>query len=367
MGCASQFTINKLLRLGLYLPVINPTLSEMNRIASNSRIISRKCLLFFAVTVIFYLIINPIAKAQIVLHTDDLPRFFQAFDSVMTTADTARQAHFIKSLYVDKASPGLTQFMELRGGNTSKWRAFMEKDKTILAKKRPWILAVLDQKAEILSRISRFKEIYPDFREGDIYFCVGINNSGGTIDDRTVYIGTEVAASDQPNWAVPLVLHEFVHTQQWTQRNKARVLQNERLLSEYTASHKQLLGKCLEEGMADFIAELVYEQPLAKVNPNGHTAFGLQHEQPIWEAFKKEMYSDVDWKGGWLYAKREIDGQKVSDLGYFVGHQICKAYYQKAKNKQTAIRYMLGLNLTDENAKRFLVASGYSPEKQAVH
>ena len=40
-------------------------------------------------------------------------------------------------------------------------------------------------------------------------------------------------------------------------------------------------------------------------------------------------------------------------------YQICKHYYQKASNKQAAVRYMIELNLTDENAKRFLSASGY--------
>nr|WP_245776837.1 hypothetical protein [Spirosoma endophyticum] len=282
----------------------------------------------------------------------------------MTTRDTAKQATFIQKLYVDKASQGLKEFMELRGGNTAKWRSFIDKDKTVLLEKRSWILSVLDQETEIRKRIAVFKRIYPNFRDGDIYFCVGINNSGGTIDNQTVYIGTEVAASSQPNWAVPLVLHEFVHTQQWTQRNKDYILQSAQLEKQYTETHKQLLGKCIEEGMADFIAELVYEQSLATVNPGGHTAFGLKHEQMIWDAFKKEMYAEFDWKGGWLYGKREINSQQVRDLGYFVGYQICKHYYQKASNKQAAVRDMIELNLTDENAKRFLAASGYELAKK---
>ena len=58
------------------------------------------------------------------------------------------------------------------------------------------------------------------------------------------------------------------------------------------------------------------------------------------------MYLDSDGKGGWLYAQREIAGQKVSDLGYFVGYQICKHYYQKAKDKKQATSHMLELKLT---------------------
>lgn len=326
---------------------------------------SLKNYLFFLSTISLFLLTKFPVEAQINLHTDDLLRFYQAFDSVLTTRDTAQQNTFIQKLYVDKASQGLKEFMVLRGGSTPKWQAFMEKDKAALLEKKPWILSVLKQEPEIRKRIALFKRIYPAFRDGDIYFCVGINNSGGTIDNRTVYMGTEVAANSQPNWAVPLVLHEFVHTQQWTQRNKDRILKSEQLEKEYTASHKQLLGRCIEEGMADFVAELVYEQALAVVNPSGHTAFGLAHEQLIWDAFQKEMYAEVDWKGGWLYGKQEIDGQQIRDLGYFVGHQICKHYYQKARDKQAAIRYMIELNLTDENAKRFLSASGYASAKKS--
>jgi hypothetical protein len=92
---------------------------------------------------------------------------------------------------------------------------------------------VLTQEAEILKHIAQFKSYYANFREGDIYFCVGINNSGGTIRDKTVYIGTEVAATDLPDWSVYLVLHEFVHTQQWTQRHLKELLADSSKASSY--------------------------------------------------------------------------------------------------------------------------------------
>lgn len=298
-------------------------------------------------------------QAQIKLHTEDLPRFFRAFDSVVTTPDTAKQAAFIQKLYVDQASQGLKEFMELRGGTTHKWRKFIEENKAALVKKRSQILSVLDQETEILKRIALFKTYYPNFRDGDIYFCVGINNSGGTIRDNTVYIGTEVAAGNQPNWAVFIVLHEFTHTQQYEQRNFNKLIHNEQLLREYEQTHKNLLGKCIAEGMADFVAELVLGQPLAQLYPDRHTTFGQKHEQRVWAEFKDEMNQAFNWKRGWLYNELEIDGKPVRDLGYFVGYRICKSYYEKAKDKKQALAYMIELNLTDETAKNFLLASGY--------
>ena len=298
--------------------------------------------------------------AQIQLHSEDLPRFYEAFDSVCTTTDSARQIYFINKLYVEKASAGLKAFMELRGGNTADWRTMMLRDKAKLTEIRPWILAVQAQEPIIAKKIKRFKKLYPDFREGDVYFCVGINNSGGTIENTTVYIGAEVVANSKANWALSIVLHEFAHTQQWTQRHIRELRSNDSLANEYLSTHKSLLGKCLEEGMADFISELVNGESLAKTHPNGHTAFGLKYEQEIWKAFREEMFQEFDYEKGWLYAAREFQGQKVRDLGYFIGHQICKSYYLKAQNKKKALNEMLSLNLTDENAKKFLLESGYT-------
>lgn len=300
-------------------------------------------------------------QAQIRIHTEDLPRFYQAFDSVMTTPDSAKQLRFIQQLYVDKASSGLREFMDLRGGNTREWRRFMVNNPTVLQQKRPQILSVLTQEPDILKHIARFKSYYPNFREGDIYFCVGINNSGGTIRDRTVYIGTEVAANDSPNWSLPLVLHEFVHTQQWTQRHLQALLSDTLAGRQYMDSHRDLLGKCLEEGMADFVAELVLGQPLG----SAYLAFGQQHEQAVWTEFETDMNLPFDYKKGWLYAERMIAGQLVRDVGYYVGYQICKRYYARAQDKKRALAYLIELNLTDENARRLLSNSGYSPQKDS--
>lgn len=323
-----------------------------------SRYVKTISLVFLAV-----LLFSEHAYSQIRLHTDDLPRFYQAMDSVMTTSDTVKQADFIQKLYVDKASVGLKEFMELRGGNTREWQKLINVNRAQLVQKRPFILSAINQEPAILKKIERFKVLYPDFRDGDIYFCVGINNSGGTIRDRTVYIGTEVAANDSPNWAEYLVVHEFTHTQQWTQRNVKMLLKDEQSAKTYMASHKNLLGKCLEEGMADFVAEIVLDQRLSERFPDGYIAFGEKYELDIWEEFKKDMQQEFDHNKGWLYAEREISGKRCRDLGYFVGYRICKSFYDKSEDKKKALADMIGLNLTDENASAFLLSSGYNPQK----
>jgi hypothetical protein len=289
--------------------------------------------------------------AQINLHTEDLPRFYQAFDSVMTTSDSLKKIYFIKTLYEDKASAGLKKFMEIRWANTSEWYNLMKNEKAKMIEKRPYILSVLKQEPIIKAKIERFKKLYPKFRDGDIYFCVGKNNSGGTIYNNTVYIGAEVAAYDKPDWAVSLVLHEFTHTQQWIQRNIIALEADTTFANNYEKTHANLLGKCIEEGMADFVAGLVNDS--ASPHPQA------KNEKQIWEMFKTQMNKPFNNDDGWLYAQKELNGEKISDLGYFMGNMICKSYYQKAKNKKKALDFMLNLNLTDENSEKFLAKSGY--------
>lgn len=301
-------------------------------------------------------------NAQITLHTEDLPRFFAAFDSVLTTKDSVLQDKIIQEIYVDKASDGLKKFMEIRGGNTVAWRKFINSNTQNLIEKRPYILSVLNQEKVINKKINRFKKLYPAFRDGDIYFCVGINNSGGTIYDNTVYIGTEVAANSKPDWAISLVLHEFTHTQQWVQKNMAKLLTDSTMVQEYEKTHNLLIGKCIEEGMADFVGELANGESLAKTHPKGHTAFGLKNEALIANLFKKDMFKNFDWNDGWLYSQKDINGEKISDLGYFMGYQICKSYYKNSKDKKKALDEMLNLNLTDENSKDFVKKSRYFSE-----
>ena len=138
-------------------------------------------------------------------------------------------------------------------------------------------------------------------------------------------------------------------------------MKDEQAAQAYMSSHKSLLSQCLVEGMADFVSELVLGQRLADRFPDGHIAFGEKYEAEIWQEFQKDMYRDIGSSKGWLYAEKEIAGKSCRDLGYFVGYKICKRFYDKAKDKKQALAQMIELNLSDENAKEFLLQSHYKP------
>ena len=123
------------------------------------------------------------------------------------------------------------------------------------------------------------------------------------------------------------VAHELIHYEQRGMR-----------------SDTTLLAAALKEGMADFIGELI----------SGKTAnerlklFAKGKEKAIWTDFKKEMYLSRAYN--WIANSDQETANKPADLGYWVGYQICKAYYEQATDKKKAVYEMLHI----QDYKKFL-------------
>ncbi|WP_299361947.1 hypothetical protein [Winogradskyella sp.] len=286
--------------------------------------------------------------AQYKVYTQDISNFWEAYDSIQTTDNKDKQIDILQRLYVGRGTVGLRDFMELRGGTPEIWQKFINEDKERFEKIRPYTLTVLEQKKMIDKGLENLKILYPDFKDADVFFAIGIGNSGGTIKGNHVLIGCEVMANEQPDWAVQIVLHEFIHTQQ----------------VEATSGH--LLAHTIYEGMADFISELVNDKEIAAMHPNGHIAFAQNNKDDLWKSFKKYIYANDDYNyHGWLYGNggQTINGINMDDLGYGMGYLICKSFYENATNKKAAIKEMLTTYFTDENARSFLLKSGFVPEK----
>jgi hypothetical protein len=200
--------------------------------------------------------------------------------------------------------------------------------------------------------IARFKMLYPEMKPSRMFFAIGGLNTGGTTTDDMVLIGTEIAAADKntdatelSDWLkgvfsvgdtariVALNIHEYVHTQQ-------------------KQGSPLLLAQCITEGAADFISELA----TAQKNNNPYMIYGRAHEAELKAKFKAEMYSYAIYN--WLYNGGKNGDQ--ADLGYFIGYDICNAYFQQAKNKSQAIRDIIELDYgNEEELDKFLAASKF--------
>ena len=61
----------------------------------------------------------------------------------------------------------------------------------------------------------------------------------------------------------------------------------------------------------------------------------------------------------WLYNGNDAPNGNA-DLGYFIGYEICKSYYNNSKNKKQALKEIIELEYTKENVIKFLEKSKYS-------
>jgi uncharacterized protein YjaZ len=132
-----------------------------------------------------------------------------------------------------------------------------------------------------------------------------------------------------------LVVHETVHYNQFTN-------------APITYSRNwNNLARALKEGSADFVAELATGK---HINRNAHR-YGNEHEAMLWQQFAPTLRSSDT--GDWFFAQ-PTDG-RPSDLGYFLGYRIIRAFYASATDPTRALESIMTLH----DYESFMKRSGY--------
>jgi hypothetical protein len=287
------------------------------------------------------------------IFTSDIDHFWRAFDSVQTTKDSSRQVDIMQSLYIDKGTAGLTEFMQLRSFDAKKLVSVINKYPLFWKSIRNSTLTIQPQIPAIETYLEKLKIIYPDTRPAKVYFTISAIRAAGVTQDSVILIASEIAMGDQHTIVsefpdkrlanffkpkvtveiIPIIIHEYVHAQQ-------------------KGEGKNLLGQCIYEGACDFITELVLGRQLNQ----SYLVYGRENEPELKAQFKKEMYSK-DFSN-WLY--NGTTTKTMGDLGYFMGYTVCQAYYRQAKDKQLAIKQIIRLNYSDAaEVQQFLDESKY--------
>ncbi|MGV0965625.1 gliding motility protein GldB-related protein [Empedobacter falsenii] len=291
------------------------------------------------------------------IYISDIDNFWVAYDSIQSTNDYSQKIKFINTLYIDKGTKGLKTFMKVRDYSDTIYVKLIDSYPKFWNSVRPNTLTIKNKTKELTKAVKKLKKLYPELKEGEMYFTIGGLRSGGTLYENMVLVGAEIATGTpkidvsefENNWLknvfakqsldniISLNIHEYVHTQQKPNENNS------------------LLHHTLKEGSCDFITELVLGEPIEKQ----YIFYGKQHFDELKKQFKEEMF--VDDFSNWLYN----GGQKgeAADLGYFIGYEICKSYYNQAKNKKQAIKDIIELNYQDEKVvENFLRKSGFYEE-----
>lgn len=309
-------------------------------------------------TIIFSLVFaSAFSQKQTKIFTSDIDNFWVAYDSIQNTNDHSRKLDLIKKLYTDKATKGLKAFMNARDYNDSLYVKLIDKYPKFWNTIRPNTLTIKAKTNEFEASVDRLKQIYPELKDAEMYFTIGGLNSGGTVSGNMVLVGAELAtglpstdvSEFKDEWLkgvfamqsldniVSLNVHEYIHTQQIGDR-------------------RRVLSQSIKEGACDLIAELVMNKPLERK----YLSYGAAHTAEIKELFKKEMFTGNFTN--WLYNGRQKG--ESADLGYYVGYEICKSYYQNAKDKKQAVKDIIELNYdSDKAVENFLTRSKFFKEK----
>lgn len=306
----------------------------------------------YAMTQIQLVVRDSVSDVQLI--TEDIPRFWKAFDQAQTTPDPA--AVFERE-YLEPGTVGLHDFARLNqfdarylaqvaGTNPNYFRAI---------RKNTLAIAQSDQiRSQIKTHFENLKRLYPAAQFQDVYFVIGALTSGGTVSANGLLLGAEMNARDKQtpitelsSWLqantgsledLPfLITHEEIHTLQY-------------LAGWREIEGGSLLWKALQEGGADFLASLATGE-----KPRGaYFKFGLEHEHDLWQEFSSVMLgTDIS---EWIY-NGDRSTSRPADLGYFIGYRILEAYYNRMPDKQKAIAEILAIR----DPEAILKDSGYAP------
>lgn len=292
--------------------------------------------------------------AAVRLVTEDIPRFWQAIDAMQGASTRRDSLKLLFDTYYLDASPGLEAFVRLRIGSPFELLESIRKRPKYYAAIRENTLKLSTMEPRIRDLLTRFRASYPDAVLPDVYFLVGRFTSGGTLDRKALYIGSEfyTRSSTTPieelsQWEravtrsldlLPcIVLHELMHYQQRPLKGK-----------------RTLLANAFREGAPDFLAQQLCQ---GNINDAAHAWLSAEpgREAAVWQEFQAEMERE-DAARRWIgNANDSMD--RPADLGYVIGFRIAEAYYRQAKDKTRALAEIIRA----EDPAAIYAASGYNP------
>lgn len=270
--------------------------------------------------------------------TSDVSLFWNVYDRFLQDTSNAQKL-FLRE-YFEKGTADLQEYYRIKTPNIGGLRGFVRN-----LQKMPDYYASIRTNTQRVSELEdtlrvifrNLKQWYEPAIFPNVAFVIGGWSSGGTVTDYGSIMGVDMQAADENTPTHELNL--------WQQRNMLSFDQLKHVVAHELIHVQQnnmagdttLLCHAVKEGMADFIGELI----------SGKTAnerlyvWAKGRERQVWEEFKKEMYLDRYYN--WIANSNQETAERPSDLGYWVGYQICKAYFDRATDKKKAVHEMLNI------------------------
>src|SRR5205085_9302792 len=182
--------------------------------------------------------------------TSDIGNFWRAYDLAAKETDKAKRIAIFQTEYLDKGSPGLKDFLRLRIKSAENLVNMIDRMPKYYASIRPQTFQVQRMEKRMRAAFEKFKSIYPAAVFPDVYFLIGVTNSGGTTGPSGLLIGTEMYGKTAKT---PMdELNDWLRVVLSTVDNVPAIVAHEscHYNQHYNSAPNQrhLLGKSLQEG-----------------------------------------------------------------------------------------------------------------------
>lgn len=291
------------------------------------------------------------------IQTSDIDRFWNAYDAVRSAADRPTRLALFQRLYLDQATPGLRALIAARRYTLDQYVDAIESYPKFWNSIRPLTGRARGAAAPLAKDLATFRRLYPELKPASITYAIGVLRTGGTTQGNMVLIGAEIALADESVDVSELPepmrtrLGTFFATRPFANNGQNNI--HEYVHTQQQDSGDSLAARVAYEGVAEFVAERVtgHRPPLQLY------VYGPAHRDAVRARFRTDM-AKTDW-ADWLYnSDHNVFG--VPDMGYFVGYEIARSFYDRATDKRAAIRSMIQLPYANEAAVRaYILKSGY--------
>lgn len=298
-----------------------------------------------------------IAQAKYEIETTDITNFWKAFDALEKATSKEDSITIIQEQYIEQSTTYFKEFIKVRNFTAEEYVEKIGLYPKFWTSVRPLTETIENRKAEIENVFAVYRKMLPNFKQPNVCFAIGCLRTGGTVVKDLLLIGSEIAGANQAvdksemtGWLesvignsgdiVAMVAHETIHTQQFDS-------------GKIKWGRSFLLQQTLTEGIADFFTV----ELLGKNINQSVFDYGEKNKCLLKKEFLEDLQKTPKKINKWLYNGSKSKN-RPADLGYFIGYEIAKSYYDKSENKEEAIANLLDM----KQYKRVFKKSRYEKE-----
>lgn len=282
------------------------------------------------------------AKEALLISTD-IKNFIEAYQTLKTNPDTVQA---IQTLYIDKASPGLKEYINRFNLNAAAISKAIKDYPGEYNKIEKFYSQMVMVDTIFRNEMETYKKVLPQAMFPPTYLLVADYKGVGQASRVGQLISIERKCVDDMEQLKNLVVHELTHFQQAMSMG----------MQKYTSMYNKkdnLLDMVLREGGAEFIT---FKLVRNKVDQFTKLKNYEKSETAYWEKFKEDLKNQDPTF--WLNASYDNEKGIPVQLGYGLGYKIVEAYYNQAEDKTKALKDILMM----EDPLLFFEKSKYSPK-----